>query len=217
MQVDIDIVVYAVIAGVLLGRLWAVLGTRHDDEPQRPNPFTPPPPVASADPSFTTAPVASRMPVVPLPPASLAGGLAQVKAIDNAFDEKQFLQNARDIFSATVGAYAAGNLNAIAAFLSPAVLAQFQQAVNVRQAEGQTAQSRVLRIKESETTAARAEGAQATVAVRFVSDQENILRDAHGTIIGGAEGKAEEVTDIWVFGRDTSVPSSKWVVVETRG
>jgi len=33
---------------------------------------------------------------------------------------------------------------------------------------------------------------QAIVTVRFVSDQENVLRDAGGKVVGGAEGKVEE-------------------------
>ena len=218
MQVDLDIVVYAVIAALIIGRLWAVLGSRRDDDPQRPNPFVPPPAPPQADPAYGQPQATpSRMPPAPLPPASLAGGLAQVQSIDQSFEEKAFLRNAGDIFTAIVGAYAAGNLSAVAEFLTPPLLGHFQQAVDARKAAGQTAQSRVVRIREAEAVAARAEGPQAFVTTRFVSDQENILRDARGSIIGGVEGKTEAVTDIWTFARDTKTPGAKWVVVETRG
>jgi len=210
MHVDIDILVYAVIAALILGRLWAVLGTRHDDEPRRAKP-------AADDASFAAPQISSRMQPVPLPPASLAGGLAQIKAIDPAFDEKQFLQIVRDIFSVVVGAYAAGKLNSVSEFLSPLLQSHFQISVDARTAAGQTAQSRVSRIKEAEVIGARAEDKQAFVTVKFVSDQENVLRDARGTIIGGHEGQTEEVTDIWTFARDTKTVDAKWVVVETRG
>ena len=212
MNIDIDILVYAIIAAVLLGRLWAVLGSRHEDEPQRPNPYVPTPP-ASAE-QKNVAPV--RFSVV-LPPASLEGGLAQVKAVDPAFDEKAFLQEARVAFTAIVTGYAAGTMAVLSSYLSSARLAQFGQAAEARRAEGQTAQSRIIRIRDAEVTAAHSQETQAFITVRFVSDQENILRDSHGTIIGGAEGKIEEVTDIWVFSRDTKSPNTKWAVVETRG
>ena len=212
MHIDIDILVYAIIAAVLLGRLWAVLGARHEDEPQRPNPYVPAPPPPTEQ--KNVAPV--RFSVV-LPPASLEGGLAQVKAIDPAFEEKAFLQEARAAFTAIVTGYAAGTMDVLSPFLSPALLAHFGQAAEARRAEGQTAQSRIIRIKDAEVTAAHSQGTQAFITVRFVSDQENILRDSHGTIIGGVEGKIEEVTDIWVFARDTKLPDVKWVVVETRG
>lgn len=220
MHVDLDILVYAVIAALLLGRLWAVLGTRNDDEPQRPNPFAPPPPPKPAqeeDPYALPPPVASRMPPPALPPASLAGGLAQVKAADPAFEEKPFLQNASAIFTAIVSAYASGSLSSVDKFLSPSLLTHFQQAADARSAQGQSAQSRIARIKECEPVAARAEGKQVFITVRFVSDQENILRDRNGTVIGGTEGKTEEVTDIWVFTRDAQIADAPWLVVETRG
>ncbi len=220
MQVDIDILVYAVIAALLLGRLWAVLGTRNDSDPQRPNPFLPPPDAQPAEekekhPAKQNL-VARLQPPGP-PPHSLAGGLAQVAAVDSLFDEKAFLREAQDIFSAVVSAYAAGNLVVVADFLSPDLMSSFQRAVDARTEAGQTAQTRIARIKEAEVVAARAEGKEAFVTVRFVSDQENILRDAQGAIMGGEEGKFEEVTDIWTFARDTQEPAARWIVVETRG
>ena len=222
MHVDLDILVYAVIAALLLGRLWAVLGTRNDDETQRPNPFAPPPKPPQGQDGGQTDPYAlpppvSRMSAPALPPASLAGGLAQVKGVDPSFEEKPFLQNAQDIFSAVVAAYARGELAKVSTMLSPALLAHFQQAVDARNAEGQSAQTRIVRFKDVEPVAARADGNQVFVTVRFVSDQENILRDRSGAVIGGIEGKTEEATDVWGFSRDTQLPQAPWVVVETRG
>ncbi|MFA4994752.1 MAG: Tim44/TimA family putative adaptor protein [Bdellovibrionales bacterium] len=220
MQVDIDILVYAVVAALLLGRLWFLLGTRNENDPQRPNPLRPPPPsdmTQDSEPTYTRQNVVSRLQPVPPPPHSLAGGLAQVLAVDSSFEEKQFLQESRDIFTSIVGAYASGHLSLVTDFLSPALLGHFQEAVDARAAAGQTAQTRIARIKETEVIAAHAEDKQAILTVRFVSDQENILRDASGAILGGDEGKYEEVTDIWTFARETQLPGAKWVVVETKG
>jgi predicted lipid-binding transport protein (Tim44 family) len=121
------------------------------------------------------------------------------------------LQTARDIFATVVGAYASGTIGSMAGLIAPALLLHFQQAINTRVAAGQTAQTRVARIKEAEVTAARAEPTQAFITVKFVSDQENVLRDAGGTILGGQEGRLEEVTDVWIFARDTKAPDTKWM------
>jgi predicted lipid-binding transport protein (Tim44 family) len=216
MQIDLTTVIFAVVAAVLLARLWSVFGNRNEDEPQRPNPFIPPtPPVVTPPPEET--PATSRMPPVLLPPNSVAGGLAQIKAIDPAFDEKQFLQQARQIFTSVVETYASGNLDKISSLLSPQLLAHFQKSVDARAGSGQTAQSRIEAIKDADTVAASAEGSVASVTVKFISMQENILRDQRGAVIGGAVGKTEEVADIWVFSRDTAVSGSSWIVVETRG
>jgi predicted lipid-binding transport protein (Tim44 family) len=214
MHIDIATIVFAVIAVALLARLWSILGTRNEDETQRPNPFIPPTPEPDAPFSQTASPL---LQVVGPPPASLAGGLVQVKAIDPTFDERAFLQTARETFVSIVETYATGDMSRISDVVAPALLAHFQQAADARKAAEQTAASRVVRIKEAETVAARAEGTRELVTVKIISDQENILRDASGAVLGGAAGKTEEITDVWVFAKDKNVPDAKWVVVETRG
>jgi predicted lipid-binding transport protein (Tim44 family) len=214
MQVDVEILVYAVIAALFLGRLWAVLGTRNENDPQRLNPFASPPPAPNDD--AAARQIVSRLQSSGPPPMSLAGGLAQIKALIPTFDEKQFLQEARDIFSSVVGAYASGHLALVTEFLSPGILGSFQQSVNARKALGQTAQTRIAKFRESEVRAARVEGQQAYVTVTFVTEQENVLRDAQRNVVGGAEGQYEQVADTWTFARDAQQSAAKWVVVETR-
>ncbi|MDD3029609.1 MAG: Tim44/TimA family putative adaptor protein [Alphaproteobacteria bacterium] len=221
MQVDLDIVVYAVVAALLLGRLWAVLGTRREDDPQRPNPFVPPQPLAPKKEAIAQPKdrddVIARLQPPSLPPKSVAGGLALVKEADPSFEEKPFLQEARDIFTAVVKAYADGKLSVVADFLSPTILALFQRAVDARTDQGQTAQTVIEAIREVDPVAGRAEGKRVFVSVRFISAQKNILRNKEGAVIAGSEDSAEEVTDIWTFSRDASEPNAKWIVVETRG
>ena len=40
--------------------------------------------------------------------------------------------------------------------------------------------------------------------------------DGSGTVIGGELGKVEEVTDLWVFARDTTSTDPNWLLVETK-
>lgn len=217
MQVDVDILVFAVIAALILGRLWSVLGTRNENDQQRPNPFASRPTTIDGEASEDRGEAVARLKPPPLPPHSLAGGLEQVKNLVATFDEKQFLREARDIFTSVIGAYASGRLSLVADFLSPALLGKFQQSVDARSSQGHSAQTRISRIVDADVTAARAEDKQAFVTVKFISDQENILRNAQGAIVGGAEGKYEEITDVWTFAMDTQYPNSRWTIVETRG
>jgi predicted lipid-binding transport protein (Tim44 family) len=196
---------------VLIARLWSLLGTRRDDVPERPNPFTqaPPVPVAAA----TTA--LSRFTSAP-PPHSLAGGLLQIQSLDPTFDKKQFIKTAREIFINLVEAYAADDRVRLATLGAPDLLTQFEKAANMRREAGQSASASVVSITESEITAAQVTDTQASITIQFISRQENILRDARGTIVAGKQGVNEEVTDHWVFGRDMSVQDSKWLIMETR-
>jgi predicted lipid-binding transport protein (Tim44 family) len=149
-------------------------------------------------------------------PASLAGGLERVKQLDASFDEKQFLRNTLTVFTNIVASFAKGDLTEVATLLGPSVRARFEAAIAARKQADETLTSRIETIRDVETTAADVEDTRTVVSVRIVSDQENILRDAAGKILSGEEGTVEEITDAWVFSRDTKATTPDWQLVETR-
>ena len=221
---SVDTLFYAVIAVVLVVRLWSVLGRRNDDEPQRPNPFVIPAPGAKDEKKTelpaTASPDVPEIPLLLRPrhaaPASLAGGLEQIKTLDPSFDEKTFLQGARTAFTMIVEDFAKGDLSRIEPFLGPNVLPHFRNAIEARRKAGETMESKIMRIRNAESAAARTEDQRAIITVRFVTEQENILRDAQGKIIGGEAGKVEEITDLWTFTRDSKSDDPNWILTETR-
>jgi len=219
MNIDMEIVFFALLAVVLLGRLWFMLGTRSDGETQRPSVVVSPleqnKNTASGNPAEERS-IAPKPLAAVLPPNSLAGGLAQVKIAIPDFDEKAFLRESRDIFSAVVMAYADGNLSAVSNFLSPEVRASFQKAVDARMASGQIARVRIVSIVDADAVSAKAEGSNVFVSVRFSSIQDTAMEDATGNVISGTDRKKEEVTDIWTFSRDANAQGASWEVVETK-
>lgn len=217
---SLDIIFYAIVAVVLMLRLWSVLGRRNEDDAERPNPFAPRPrddDAAFANGEVPSSALSQLAKPITSAPASLAGGLEQVRALDPSFDEKKFLQGARQAFAMIIENFATDNLAAVHRLLGPDVLPHFQAAVAARQKAAQKLQTRVDRFEDVETVAARTEGSRAFVTVRFVSEQENVLRDAGGQVIGGAPGKLESVTDTWTFMRDCTSKDPNWILVETRG
>jgi predicted lipid-binding transport protein (Tim44 family) len=219
---DIDIIICAVIAILLLARLWKVLGERDEGEARRPNPFIAQPkpkdpsltPVISGDPN--RAAPAALPPPLRAAPNSLAGGFEQIKTLDPAFDEKRFLENARTSFIAIITAFAKGDTAQLVTLVDPVVLTHFQDAIDHRVKAQQTMENKIGKITDADPIAARIDGARAFITVKFTSEQENVLRDAGGQVIGGEPGKVESVTDIWVFSRDTAALDPKWRLAETR-
>jgi predicted lipid-binding transport protein (Tim44 family) len=229
MSLDAGTLLLAAIAIAFLWRLWGVLGTRNEDDPQQRNPFASPPslggpaqngpansrPTQGGDERLA---IASTLLLPPgLPAASVAGGIQKVRSVDPAFDERAFLEVARDSFTRIVTAYAADDLSTVSDLLAPSLLAHFEAAAATRKAQGQSASTRVERIRDADIAGASVDGAREAVRVKVVSLQENVLRDAAGRVIGGTPGKIEEITDIWTFSRDTAVTDGKWIVVETGG
>jgi predicted lipid-binding transport protein (Tim44 family) len=218
----VDIIIYAVIAVVLLARLWSVLGRRNEEDRTRPNPFATPASSLSDEGDAVVRPRGAGNAQAPAfapllsAPMSLAGALERVGQLDPSFDEKQFLQDAKAIFTSVVGAFAKGDLTVVQDKLGAGVLPHFAAAIAARQKAGETLENKVNRVREAEVTAADIADNRAFITVRFVSEQENILRDAGGKILSGAPGKPEEITDIWVFSRDAKAQNSNWQVAETK-
>ncbi len=67
----------------------------------------------------------------------------------------------------------------------------------------------------SDIAAAELQGTTATVTVRFVSEQINVVRNADGQIIDGNPNEVQKVIDLWTFRRDTKSSDPNWLLVKT--
>lgn len=222
---NFDIFIYAALTIFLISRLWAVLGKRDEDDadrPSRPNPFQSPDKQPGDEEDVMILEGRAR-PVEPSAltpqghaPASLAGALDQLRALDPAFDEKKFLDGAKIAFEKIVTCFAEGDMMPVAWLLDPSVRKPFDRAIGARKAAGQKLENKIERMAAADIVAAKTEGTSGTLSVEFVSHQVNILRDASGKIIDGREGQAEEVRDLWVFRRDMRATDPNWQLIETR-
>ena len=91
----VEILVFALFAGFLVYRLRSVLGRRHGEERQRPNPFAVDRPGPAVPDNVIPLPERGRpaeAKEAATEPFSLAAGLAQIKDVDPGFDEKHFVQ-----------------------------------------------------------------------------------------------------------------------------
>jgi predicted lipid-binding transport protein (Tim44 family) len=208
----IDIVVFAVIAGLLVLRLRSVLGRRTGTE-QRRDPFTPPP--AETPQKVVPLPQRSRLAPPPPAPAPLAQALAQLKAADKSFDEKAFLAGARSAFEIIVNAFAKGDTASLRPLLSHDVDVSFEAAIRDRKTRHETLSTNLLTVKTVELAEAMLVADIAQVTVRFVSDQINVTRAADGTVVEGNPDQVEEKTDLWTFSRPVRSPDPNWTLVAT--
>lgn len=221
-----DILVFAVIAFFLAMRLRSVLGERHGDEQQRPNPYAlQKPPAQNApgsDPAIESikdvivADVAAPAKASSAPAASLQGRLDQIAAADPNFSEKTFLTGAKGAFQMIVAAFAANDTPTLRPLLSDDVYDSFAGAIRARQAAGEKLETKIVRIKEAEIVDASLTINTARVTVRLVSEQVQATRNAEGVVVDGNEVQVREVRDVWTFTRNTRALDPNWQLAETR-
>jgi predicted lipid-binding transport protein (Tim44 family) len=229
--VYIDIIIFALIAAFLVYRLNAVLGSRHGEERQRPNPFDPAVEKKAAAEEAEGALLEAepvRENVVSLAGAErhidaalnldgrIETGLQEIAAVDSYFEINSFMQGARGAFEMIVLAYSRGDLDTLRPLLSPKLFADFTAGVKNRDALGHTNELTIHRIKSARIVEAHLGGTMAYVTVDFDVEETSVTRDASGNVIDGNPDKVFSVEDIWTFTRDTRAADPNWTLIETR-
>lgn len=106
------------VAGIVLFRLYTVLGRRTGHEPQ---------PMAQAPKPLTPA-----APAPVIEPQQTSNGILEIQIADPAFDTSKFLNGAREAYTQIVNAFAAGDRAALRPLLSPDVYAAFDGGITSR-------------------------------------------------------------------------------------
>lgn len=211
----LEILLLAMIAGVILFRLYTVLGRRTGHEP-------PPEPYRLGG-RAEQAPEPSNIATLPAPGRSdvaadpVARGLADIRAADRSFDKDHFLAGARHAYELILIAFAANDRAALKPLLSDEVYTAFDAAMRAREQRNEKVTFTFVGFKDSKITAAALNGRMADITVSFVAQFISATTDASGAVVEGDPKSVHEVTDIWAFERNTRASDPNWTLVHTSG
>jgi predicted lipid-binding transport protein (Tim44 family) len=214
-----DVLVLAMIAGVIFLRLFSVLGRRTGNERPPQERYGLNPPAQGADnvvnlPERSTqrAQAAIEKPLDPL-----ARGLLDIKLADRTFDADHFLSGARHAYEMIVTAFAAGDRAALRPLLSGEVLNAFEEVIAGRENRGEKVEFTFVGLKDAKVVAASLKGRVADVTVSFAAQFVSATEDASGAVVDGDPKAVREVTDVWSFERDVRAGDPNWTLVATSG
>lgn len=145
----------------------------------------------------------------------LGEGIKAICAADPSFNAKEFLAGSQFAFEMILNAYAAGDVKLLKSLLSSDVYGGFAQAIEDREAAGQTLQETLVGINAAELMEAYMDGRDAHVTVKFVSEQISALMDSEGAVIDGDPTQVVKATDFWTFARSTKSRNPNWTLVGT--
>lgn len=223
-----DLILYALIAAGLVFWLRSVLGTRHGEERDRPNPFaTPLEKAASAQPDQARDNVIAMhegQEDAPAPlPANFTMTSSAEKAVqdiartDPVFDLSHFAHGAGDAFAYVVESFADGDRDALKDLLAPPVYDAFESALKEREEKGETAQSDIHAVRKVELIEAQQRERMIYLTVRFTTEETNVTRDKEGVITSGDPDRVSEMVNVWTFGRVLKAKDPRWLVYRTDG
>lgn len=183
------LIIAATVAGIVLFRLYMILGRRtgHEPEPHAQN---------QGQPRVLAQPVPD-VPPAPQAAGASQGGLIDIQLADRTFEAAKFMSGAREAYGLIVNAFAKGDRAALRPLLSPEVLAAFEAAIAAR---GEAPAALLTRLADARITDAVLDGRQAEITVAF-----------------HAEFTTGPVTDVWTFARNVDAPDPNWILVATGG
>ncbi len=220
-----ELLLYVLAAAGLVFWLRSILGTRHGDERERPNPFTAPPPESTAALPVDVDEAAAAImqdskPALPrnvsIASEDVERALSEIARTENDFEIGRFSMAAQDAFALIVESFAAGDRDMLRNLLEPPVFQAFDGAIAARENAGETMSTEIHAVRKAEIMDAKIDGRVAYITIRFIADETCVIKSKDGAILSGDPDRITEMNDIWTFARPIKSRDPAWLLHQTR-
>ena len=200
-----DIILFAIVAGILAIRLYRVLGRKSDVVFRQ-----------KRDVEDNNS-VATKTQTVNEQPSSINGeGLDFLKKLDSTFSEKSFILGAKKAFKLIIEAFNYDDKKTLRLYLDDNVFRAFEKAIIEREKDGHYIERSIaIEFDEVKIDSARVEKGQVYVRVFFKSKQKIVVKDMDTENIIGGSAAPKKKTDIWEFNREMPSSDPNWKLTYT--
>jgi predicted lipid-binding transport protein (Tim44 family) len=145
----------------------------------------------------------------------LRAGVQAMTKLDPNFSLKDFKQGLEDAFEMILMAFAQGDLATLDKMLSPDIFHVFEQAIHHRQSNGYTMENTLIRIESVDILEASVDGQMGLIKAKIVSEQVPLMRDNKGKLVEGNPQQIDQIIDYWIFERLLTSPNPNWTLTAT--
>ncbi len=195
----IDILILAIIAGIVLLRLRSVLGRRTGHEKTDKTSY-----------NYETPQQSSEEKVVTIEPK-----VASSSREDGWFDKDDFLRGASNAYETIVTNFENGNKDALEPLLSSEVLNSFTSVIDERNSKNETVEFNFIGIEKSEIIHKDLKRNPMEVTVRFISEMITCIKNSKDEVISGSLNQVQKITDVWTFEKIKDKKTSNWLLTAT--
>ena len=192
----IDILILAIIAGIVLLRLRSVLGRRTGHEKTDKTSY-----------NYETPQQSSEEKVVTIEPK-----VASSSREDGWFDKDDFLRGASNAYEKIVTNFENGNKDALKPLLSNEVLNSFTSVIDERNSKNETVEFNFIGIEKSEIVHKDLKKNPMEVTVRFISEMITCIKNSKDEVISGSLNQVQKITDVWTFEKIKDKKTSNWLL-----
>jgi predicted lipid-binding transport protein (Tim44 family) len=195
----IDILILAIIAGIVLLRLRSVLGRRTGHEKTDKTSY-----------NYETPQTSQEEKVIPIEPKT-----SPSKREDGWFDKDDFLRGASNAYETIVTNFENGNKDALKSLLSDDVLNSFSSVIDERNRKNETVEFNFIGIEKSEIVHKDLKKNPMEVTVRFISEMITCIKNSKDEVISGSLNQVQKITDVWTFEKIKDKKTSNWLLTAT--
>jgi predicted lipid-binding transport protein (Tim44 family) len=209
------IVAAAMVAAIVLFRLYTVLGRRTGNEREpRNRPFGN---VGDRSDNVVALP-GLRSDGTPIKPQNeTEQALVDIKLADRSFEAEHFLAGAKKAHEMIVAAFAKGDRQTLRPLLNDEVFTAFDQTIKGREFRKESVRFTLVGYKDAKITHAAFKGRTAEITVSYSVQFVSSTTNAEGAVIEGDPSAVRDVTDVWTFSRDVRGSDPNWTLVATSG
>lgn len=214
----LGILLLAMVAGIILFRLYTVLGRRTGNEREPQDRLRRVDTGAAQSAAEKALALTDRS-----APASqqraeqdpIAEALSEIKRVDRRFETSHFLEGAREAYRLIVTAFAARDREALRPLLSDEVYNTFDAQIHAHEERSETVNYALIGFSDVRIVHAELRDRVAEVTVRFATQFVSSTTDANGVVVEGDVKAVQDVVDVWTFDRDTRSSDPNWALVAT--
>ena len=195
----IDILILAIIAGIVLLRLRSVLGRRTGHEKTDKTSY-----------DYETPQQPTEEKVVSIEPKN-SPSLRE----DGWFDKDDFLRGASKAYEIIVTNFENGNKDALKPLLSDDVLSSFTSVIDERNSKKETVEFNFIGIEKSEIVHKDLKKNPMEITVRFISEMITCIKNSKDEVISGSLNQVQKITDVWTFEKIKDKNTSNWLLSAT--
>jgi len=195
----IDILILAIIAGIVLLRLRSVLGRRTGHEKTDKTSY-----------NYETPQTSKEEKVIPIEQKTSSSAREE-----GWFNNDDFLRGAANAYETIVTNFENGNKDALKPLLSDDVLNSFSSVIDERNSKNETVEFNFIGIEKSEIVHKDLMKNPMEVTVRFISEMITCIKNSKDEVISGSLNQVQKITDVWTFEKIKDKKSSNWLLTAT--
>jgi predicted lipid-binding transport protein (Tim44 family) len=208
-----DIIIYALISIFILFKLYTILG-RNDNDTDFMQKFN-----EKINDNIIDLPVnkdvENEYNIEKLSYSKHSQVFTSINSFDNNFSEESFLRGAKKAFELVIKSFSNNDIEMLKLLLSEELYQQFINQLEESSKLNRFYDKTLVSLKSVEIIDATLNKTIASIKIKFISEQIDVVRNKDKEIIDGNPNHIKTIEDNWVLSRDVISSSPNWKVIKT--